>query len=147
MQRYKKIYGRESPKEFVPIFQSQNTFKHKNKQNSTNEINNTKKDMSKIKNHKTTTRGNNTNPNVLSNKKEKKTASLARSLTLNSEPKIFITSIFEKKNKNTSDNTNAISYKSNNCLNFEIIKVMFIIINKNVSKPTLSVKALSSLKY
>ena len=73
MQRYKKIYGRESPKEFVPIFQSQNTFKIKKKQNNTTEKNNIKKVISKIKNQTNNAKGNNRNPNVLSNNKEKKT--------------------------------------------------------------------------
>lgn len=146
MQRYKKIYGRESPKEFVPIFQSQNTFKTTKKQNNTTEKDSIKNEISKIKNQTNNAKGNKRNPNVLSNKKEKKIASLARSLALNSEPISFINIIFKKKNKNTNNKTNTISDKSNNCLNFEIIRVIFIIINKNVSKPTLSVKALSSLK-
>lgn len=109
MQRYKKIYGRESPKEFVPIFQSQNTFKTKKNPTNTTEKDNIKNEMSKIKNQTNNAKGNNRNPNVLLNKKEKKIASLARSLTLNSEPKSFINIIFKKKNKNTNNKTKAIS--------------------------------------
>ena len=147
MQRYKKIYARDSPKEFVPVFQIQNNFKPKKTKNKTADKKNIIADMSKIKKQRNTTKGNSTKPSVLSNKREKKTANFARSLTLNKAPINFINIHFKKKNSNINEQTNAISDISINFLNFEITSVTFITINEKVSKPTLSVKAFSSRKY
>ena len=48
------------------------------------------------------------NPRVLSNKKEKKTANLARSLTLNRAPKRVIIIRLKIKNSMTNEKTKAI---------------------------------------
>jgi hypothetical protein len=77
----------------VPILQSQNNFKAIIRINKLNEINNRQVDMSKLKKYRPTRIGNNIKPKVLSNKREKKTANLARSWTLNRAPINFTVSI------------------------------------------------------
>tara|TARA_B100000902_G_C27318791_1_gene922981 strand:+ start:3519 stop:3788 length:270 start_codon:yes stop_codon:yes gene_type:complete len=86
-------------------------------------------------------------PNVLSNRKVKKTASLAMSLSLNKAPKIFIHKNLTRKKRETRLATYATPKRLITILNFAIINVKFTTINKKVSKLTLSVNALSSLKY
>ena len=95
----------------MPIFQSQNNFNSRNKKNSPNEPIKIIVDISKIKKKRTITKGNNINPRVLSNKKEKKIANLARSLTLNKCPKSFISINLLRKKNTTLRNTKPIADK------------------------------------
>tara|TARA_Y100000739_G_C20171528_1_gene267979 strand:+ start:210 stop:512 length:303 start_codon:yes stop_codon:yes gene_type:complete len=94
-----------------------------------------------------TTKGDKIKASVLSYKKEKNTATFARSLTLNSNPKSFIKACLSKKNEHTNKKTKAVVQKLIPSCSFAIIIVKFILINKNVSKLTLSVNPFSSLKY
>ena len=87
MQRYKNICSGESPKEFVPIRHNQNNLSIKNIHNKTRQrfmiidfTDSTEKNT-KISN------GNIQIAITLSNKKEKKIANVASSLTRNVEPK------------------------------------------------------------
>jgi hypothetical protein len=131
----------------LPIFQSQNNFRIKRIITNTNEATSKEDAMSKLKKYIHNTKGDNTKPKALSKSKEKNIVNLARLLNLNKNPKVFTHINLSKKNTATNRDAKTISRKSIISSNLTIIRVKFIVINKNVSKLTLSVNALSSLKY